>query len=281
MAASKGNANKETLAERMKSYEAVTTGMSLVRNLPIYMRIDMRAGHSFCKGLDKPFDMAYSQCMKATTMKLVDEFCAAVGYTQSDEISLVWKDDSKVPFGTRIFKLQSVAASVATSAFILEGLKTKLKDKILKNPPSFDARVLNLPSLAEAANMLLWREEDSIKNSITLLALEHYSTKQLHKKNGDEKIKMLLHEKKVDYFSAIPEDLRNGAYFHRVVEKIRYPEADWLTIPEKWRPPKEEDGHAYVVRSCIKQFFLGSRLQDLEMDKKIEFLFGKDEDNEA
>ena len=52
---SKGNANRETLADRMKKYEAVTTELSLVPRLPIYARIDMRAGHSFCKNLDKPF----------------------------------------------------------------------------------------------------------------------------------------------------------------------------------------------------------------------------------
>ena len=38
-----------------------------------------------------------------------------------------------------------------------------------------------MPSLDEAANMVLWRERDSIKNSITLLALEHFSNKEIEK----------------------------------------------------------------------------------------------------
>ena len=74
---------------------------------------------------------------------------------------------------------------------------------------------MNLPTLAEAANMLMWREQDAVKNSITLLALEHFSTKQIHKKNSADKVKMLA-DIGVDYY-CIPEDLRNGAYFHRVV----------------------------------------------------------------
>ena len=128
--ASKGNANRETLSDRMKEYEAVTTSSTLVRKLPIYARIDMRAGHTFCKGLDKPFDNAYSTTMKAVTAYLVDKTGAIVGYTQSDEISLVWLDDSKVPFGNRLFKLESVLAGMASSAFAIYGYCGKLNDKI-------------------------------------------------------------------------------------------------------------------------------------------------------
>ena len=66
---SKSDANKQTLSDRMKKYEAVTIGMNLVPNMPIYIRIDMRAGHSFCKGLGKPFDDDYSNAI-AKVMKL-------------------------------------------------------------------------------------------------------------------------------------------------------------------------------------------------------------------
>lgn len=70
-------------------------------------------------------------------------------------------------------------------------------------------------SLAETANMLMWREQDSIKNSITLLALSYFSSKEIHKKNGVDKIKMLKELKSVDYYEDLPEELRNGAYFKR------------------------------------------------------------------
>ena len=63
--ASKGNANKRSLADRMKTYEAVTTGAALVERLPIYARIDMRAGHTWCRGLMKPFDSRYTDAMQA------------------------------------------------------------------------------------------------------------------------------------------------------------------------------------------------------------------------
>lgn len=102
---SKGKANQRSLSDRMKTYEATTTSVCLIERLPIYARIDMRAGHSFCKGLDKPFDIAYTNAMKFATSCLVEKTGASFGYCQSDECSLAWEDDSKVPFGTRLFKL--------------------------------------------------------------------------------------------------------------------------------------------------------------------------------
>ena len=68
---SKGKANQRSLADRMKTYEAVTTGTCLIEKLPIYARIDMRAGHSFCRGLEKPFDSAYMNTMKTATAYVV------------------------------------------------------------------------------------------------------------------------------------------------------------------------------------------------------------------
>lgn len=282
--ASKGNANRETLSDRMKEYEAVTTSSTLVRKLPIYARIDMRAGHTFCRGLDKPFDNAYSTAMKAVTAYLVDKTGAIVGYTQSDEISLVWIDASKVPFENRLFKLESVLAGMASSAFAIYGCRGKLNDKIQKHFPCFDCRVMNLPTLAEAANMLMWREQDAVKNSITLLALEHFSTKQIHKKNSNDKVKMLA-DIGVDYY-CIPEDLRNGAYFHRVVGSKTLSDEELEAIPEKFRPkPNTTDGKVAVTRSCVQQYSLGGLLTDMDMEKKIEVLFGHenkgDEGNEA
>lgn len=272
---SKGNANKVSLSDRMKEYEAVTTNATLVKKLPIYARLDMRAGHTFCRGLDKPFDVAYSNTMKAVTSYLVDKTGAAVGYTQSDEISLVWLDDTKVPFENRLFKLESVFAGMASATFVVNGMKTRLKDKIEKQIPCFDCRVLNLPSLVEAANMLMWREQDAIKNSITLLALEHFSNKQIHKKNSDEKIKMLA-EKGVDYFKEIPEDLRNGAYFHRVVGNRMLDDDALSKIPPKFRPaPNTEDGKVYVVRSWVEQFYIGNELSKMNMNDKAKALFGE------
>ena len=268
----KGKANRETLADRMKKYEAVTTGTSLIERLPIYARIDMRAGHTFCRGLDKPFDNDYADTMKAATAYVVEKTNALVGYCQSDEASFVWLDSSKIPFETRLFKLQSVLASMFTAAFI-QNSRGMIVDKVSKLFPTFDCRVCNMPSLDEAANMILWRERDSIKNSITLLALEHFSDKELERKNSDDKVKMLKDLKGIDYYSTIPEDLRNGAYFRREVYNKALSEEDLVNSPKMKLPAKSTDGKYYVVRSHVVQFYLGAMLNSI--DNKADVLFSK------
>ena len=266
----KGKANQVSLGDRMKKYEAVTTEVKLIERLPIYARIDMRAGHTWCKGLEKPFDTDYSNAMKTATAYIVEKAGAAFGYCQSDEASFCWSDDTKVPFGTRLFKLQSVLASMFTGAFIRACVGTKLEKRLDKCIPSFDCRVMNLPSLSEAANMLIWREKDSIKNSITLLALEHFSNKEIHKKNSDEKIEMLK-KKGIDYFSAIPEDLRYGAYFKREVYNKVLTAEDLKSIPERNWPKPNERGERTVVRSHVIQFTNGKPL--MEIANKVAVLF--------
>ena len=269
----KGKANQETLADRMKKYEAVTTSTSLIEQLPIYARIDMRAGHTFCRGLAKPFDYDYADTMKAATAYVVEKTNALVGYCQSDEASFVWLDSSKIPFETRLFKLQSVLASMFTAAFI-QNSRGIVVDKVSKLFPTFDCRVCNMPSLDEAANMILWRERDSIKNSITLLALEHFSDKEIERKKSNDKIKMLQDLKGIDYFKAIPEDLRNGAYFRRETYFKALTEEELKCIPEKNWPSLSQNGERCVIRSHVVQFYIGTTLNNVE--NKVGVLFHKE-----
>ena len=270
--ASKGNANRQSLADRMKEYEAVTTSATLVKKLPLYARLDLRAGHTFCRGLDKPFDKDFSKTMYAVTKHLVDKLGAAFGYTQSDEISLAWKDASQAPFENRIFKLESVFAGMASAAFALHGIKTKLKDRIEKYIPAFDCRVMNMPSLEECVNMVQWREQDSIKNSITLLALEHFSNKQIHKKNSEEKIQMLM-DIGVDYYKVLSPELRKGAYFTREIVDKTLSEDELSNIPEIHRPIPGPDGKVHVVRSDVKMFWINGELSNIDMESKTKMLF--------
>lgn len=264
-----GGASNTPLEVRMKTYEAVTTETRLIERLPIYARVDMRAGHTWCRGLKKPFDPCYAAAMRSATMYIVEETGAACGMTQSDEASFVWLDDTKVPFGTRLFKLQSVLASMFTAAFMRQYINAKMQDAVLKRLPSFDCRVLNMPSLTEAANMITWRSMDSVKNSITLLALEHFSNKQIHGKSGEEKIRMLA-EKGVDYYSVLDETLRLGTFYRRETYERPLTPAELARIPEKQRV-LNENGEMLVVRSHIVPFSPGMQLN--EMANKEGFLF--------
>jgi len=272
--ASKGNANRESLGDRMKRYEAVTTGTTLLEKIPVYARCDMRAGHTFCKGLDKPFDIDYVAAMHSAASYLVMMTGAVLGYCQSDEISLVWEDSTKVPFETRLFKLQSTLASMCTAAFMKACFDVpKLKEKLYcrRMLPTFDCRVCNLPNMSEAANMILWRVRDSIKNSITLLALSEFSTKLLDKKNGAMKIEMLK-EHGIDYYS-LDEAYRLGAFF-RKEDYMRTLKSEELEhIPDKAKDPvlKDKDGNPAVIRSHVVQFKLNCNGNQLPCLKDVLF----------
>jgi len=158
-----------------------------------------------------------------------------------------------------------------TSAFIKACIGTKLEEKFLSSLPSFDCRVLNLPSLSEAANMILWREQDSIKNSITLLALEHFSMNDIHKKNSQQKIAMLKDIKNVDYYKVLSESQRNGAYFRREQYQHELSEEDLSKISEGHWPPLDENGRRTVTRTHVVEFSLGLELGKIE--NKVDVLF--------
>ena len=272
---SKGNANRISLGDRMKEYESVHTQTSLVPGIPVYVRIDGRAFHTFTRGLGKPFDNDFAWTMKETTKHLHDKTNAFISYVQSDEISLCYIEPSKMPFETRLFKLESVLAGMASAAFCVYGSKIKLKDRIEKMIPHFDCRVCQMP-LDDIPNMLLFRERDCLKNAITLVALEHFSNKQIHRKNGDEKIEMLK-SIGVDFNNDIDEDFRYGAWFRRVVFQKELDAETLAKIPEKQRI-LDENGKMLVTRSEVRQIKFGMPLS--KMANRLAVVLGDEQPRE-
>ena len=255
-----GNKKNTSLAVRMKEYEFTTTNRLLMQQLPVYARVDLRAGHTFCRSLDKPFDNDFVSVMQKTCAHLVEETNAVVGFVESDEVSLAWLEPSKVPFETRLFKLESVLAAMATSAFTLYGLETKLADRIKKMMPHFDCRVCQLPTLDELANMFLWRQQDCMKNSITMVALSKFSHNQLQGKNSIDKINMLV-DAGLDYYRDIPEHLRLGSFFRRDIYLKTLTDEELAKIPAKQRN-LDANGKMTAIRSHVVQFYPKYPLQD-------------------
>ena len=133
----------DSLGDRMKMYEATTTGRVIFKGQPIVARLDGKSFHTFTKGLQRPYDERLKNLMVAITKELVDRYGAKIGYHQSDEISLIWyiQSDSQqeYPFGGRVQKLESILASTA-SAFMNKNLADYLPEKV-SAMPVFDCRV--------------------------------------------------------------------------------------------------------------------------------------------
>ena len=134
--------DKTTLGDRIKSYEA-TTENRLLPHLPIVVRLDGRSFSKFTKGMVTPFDKKFRQAMVEVTKYLVEQTHAKIGYTQSDEISLVLYSDNEkngsVLFDGRVQKIASNFASMASVKFLLE-MQKYFPEKVSEGKvlPSFD-----------------------------------------------------------------------------------------------------------------------------------------------
>lgn len=221
---------KDALGDRMKMYEGAEAGRRLMPLLPVLARIDGRAFHSFTRGMDRPFDTVFSLAMVETTKALALETGACMGYTQSDEITLAWHSmnpKSQIWFDGRVAKMTSQLAAQATLIFYRITLERM--PQYADRMPTFDARVWNVPSRTEGANVFLWREWDATKNSVTMAAAAHYSHGQLMGKNSAQKHDM-LHEKGVNW-NDYPPLFKRGTYIQRRLESKQFSADELSKLP--------------------------------------------------
>lgn len=223
---------KDLFGDRMKDYENQTCGIKLLPRIPVIARLDGKGFSKFTKGLKRPYDERLSNLMIETTKHLVKETNANCGYTQSDEITLMWYVDdhkSSIYFDGRFFKMVSDLSAMA-SVFFNKKLGGYIPEKADKWP-RFDCRVFNVPTLDEAVNTFLWREKDATKNSISMAASTYYSHKQLDGKSGKDKQEMLF-DKGInwnDYWS----HFKRGSYVQRKRVFSKFSSEELVNLPLK------------------------------------------------
>lgn len=208
-------ANKrDSLGDRIKGNYENRSKTYLVRRMPVIIRLDGKAFHTFTRGFDKPFDKVLMKAMQETTLKLCQNIQGCVlGYTQSDEITLVLVDYNDIKtdawFDYSVQKMCSVVASMCTLYFnqIFTELyytwfsEVELNDetdkfreayeKAIIKGAMFDARVFNIP-VEEVTNCILWRTLDATRNSISSLAQSKFSHRELQGKNTSQMQDMLM-----------------------------------------------------------------------------------------
>lgn len=229
---------KDDFGDRMKRYEAAETERSFMPLLPVYARIDGRCFSAFTRGLDRPFDLRVTRAMVETAKFLVGETHARIGYTQSDEISLVWlqeRYDSEVFFGGKVQKLTSVLAALATAKFnhLCMG-EAALAERAREQLPVFDCRVFQLPNRTEAANAFLWREKDATKNAISMAARHFYPHGELHGKTSAEMQELIF--LKGQNFNDYPAFFKRGTFVRRVTVERPFTGDELARIPQRHRP---------------------------------------------
>lgn len=218
--------DKTSLGDRMKNNYENVNRFYLTRRMPVIIRMDMKAGHTFTRGMKKPFDDIFVKTMQETMKYLCENIqCCVLGYTQSDEISLVLTDYAELTtdawFGNNLQKMCSVSASMATLAFnkafndnIVRYIDSHfdtdcdvMKDlaeytKILINARNkgamFDSRVFTIPK-EEVCNYMIWRQQDATRNSIQSVGQANFSDKELHKKSTKDIQDMLITQKDINW----------------------------------------------------------------------------------
>ena len=191
------------LAKRMKDYE-MRDRYFLQKRIPVAIRVDMRAGHTFTRGFKRPFDDIFMKSMQETAKYMCENMGnAKLAYIQSDEITIILVDydtlETDCWFNYRTDKLCSISASMATMAFnkffganvksyirnIMPNILTPLAETYMKAAEKgamFDARCFNIPE-CEVVNCIYWRQIDAKRNSVQMLARSIYSHKELDRKN--------------------------------------------------------------------------------------------------
>lgn len=216
--------DKTTLGDRMKNNYENVNRFYLTRRMPIVIRMDMKAGHTFTKSMKKPFDDIFVKTMQDTMKYLCENIQGCVlGYTQSDEISLVLVDYAELTtdawFGNNLQKMCSVSASMATLAFnkaftrniskqskrfYTEYLEEKDASYIetleiaMNKGAMFDSRVFTIPK-EEVCNYMLWRQQDATRNSILSVGQANFSHKDLHGKSCNNIQDMLMTQKGINW----------------------------------------------------------------------------------
>lgn len=220
----------DELGDRMKLYEGATS-FSMMPLVPVMARLDGKAFSSWTHDLNRPYDERLSKLMLEVTKQLVVETCAVVGYTQSDEISLVFHSDtfkSQIFMGGKHSKIVSILASMCTAFFNAMAVNI---DAMPNKLAFFDCRVWQVPNKIEACNTLLWREIDASKNSVQMAARHYFSHKQLDKLGRSDQIE-LLHSAGVDW-NKYPVFFKRGQWIRRKKVYSKIAPEELANLPEK------------------------------------------------
>ena len=230
----------DELGTRMKKYYEQIPKTKLMRRMPVIIRIDGKAFHTFTKGFKRPFDEILIKTMQETTKYLCENIQGCVlGYTQSDEITLVLVDyqtfETAAWFDYEVQKMCSIAASMATMAFnkyFKRNVDTEITDYVFFLAPQcveaqekiaeyhtkllqatahgamFDARVFNIPK-EEVTNCIYWRQLDASRNSIQMVGKANFSHKELQGKNCNAIQDMLMMQKGINW-NDFPTYMKRG-----------------------------------------------------------------------
>ena len=264
----------DDLGARMKTFYEQIPKTKLMRRTPVIIRIDGKAFHTFTRGFKRPFDEVLIKTMQETTKYLCENIQGCVlGYTQSDEMSLVLVDyerfETSAWFDYEIQKMCSIAASMATMAFnrtfnelvkeyrFNDGENFDLSTKegeesyyllqvylnALDKGAMFDARVFNIPK-EEVTNCIYWRQLDASRNSIQMVGQANFSHKELHGKSCNDIQDMLMTQRGINWNDLPTYQKRGSCVIKEIYTENNAERSRWVI--DRDIPIFKGDGRDYI-----------------------------------
>lgn len=222
----------DAMGDRLKNYEALGENV-LIPRMPVILRLD---GNSFSKftrqyKFAKPRDLRFEAAMNAAA-KAVLEYCsgAQVAYTQSDEITILLRNDqthNTDPFlNNRTQKLASLCASKASVAFNRALADPTIMGFAMKDADAvFDCRAFVVPP-SEVNNVFLWRQHDAFKNAVQGFAywkigaeIGRKTTQRMMHGLNTNQLQELIFQKLGINFNDLPTAFKRGRAISKVKEE--------------------------------------------------------------
>jgi len=143
---------------KMRVFET-SQDLLIIPDIFIVVRLDGRSFTRLTKEIGKfeaPFDERFRDLMVYTTNHLMNcGFNVLFGYTQSDEISLLFNKGEAL-FERKVRKIISILSGEASAAFSLKFGQIGV----------FDARVCQIPTEELVLDYFRWRNEDANRNCL-------------------------------------------------------------------------------------------------------------------
>lgn len=272
----------DELGCRMKDFYETIPKTKLMRRTPVAIRIDGKAFHTFTRGFKRPFDNILIDTMQETTKYLCENIQGCVlGYTQSDEITLILTDYKKFTsqawFDYEVQKMCSIAASMTTMAFnkffkknfdrytnensfSLPSMKYAIElpeydrkyveclTTAIEKGAMFDARCFNIPK-EEVTNMIYWRQLDATRNSIQMVGQAYFSHRELEGKSCSNIQDMLMEHHNINWNDLLTYKKRGSCVVKQIKQVSDNPEeyrSEWVI--DKDIPIFKGDGRQYIEK---------------------------------
>lgn len=212
--------NFDELDRAMRVYET-THDHVFLPGLYLIARLDGRGFTTLTKKkhpFETPFDPIFRDYMADVTRHLMGcGFHVLYGYTQSDEISLLF-DLNETAFGRKERKYLSILSGEASGVF----------SRLIGESVCFDCRISELPSLELVIDYFRWRSEDAARNSLNAYCYWtmrkqgksiNEATKYFEKKSVSEKNEYLFQQG--INFNEVPLWQKRGIGFYYSAQPVK------------------------------------------------------------